>query len=201
MITTLTQSRMVRTQITVRVCSQPQAEEQDSSSTYTHQKHSTCTQEQKITCAHIPSYWFACVRLHKHRGTWLRRSRAPSIAGRATPGWCPVSRDEHLPCRKSMYPHCSRYARWSRVRIEPTRGDARAPLPARARWGAKPGLEHVPCAQSAQQEQRPRSARSTSESAAQLAGTPARPRILPRRALAAEHRRLQARHGAFGGLS
>ena len=82
MIKTLTQSRMVRTQITVRVCSQPQAEEQDSSSTYTHQKHSTCTQEQKITCAHIPSYWFACVRLHKHRGTWLRRSRAPSREGR-----------------------------------------------------------------------------------------------------------------------
>jgi len=126
---------------------------------------------------------------------------APSAAERAESGRCPVPRDEHLPCRKSWYPRGSRYARWSRWRIEPPRGDARAPRPARARWGAKPGLEHVPCAQSAHQEQRPRRARSTSESAAQLAGTPARPRILPRRALAAEHRRLQARHGAFGGLS
>ena len=151
--------------------------------------------------ARLLSYWFACVRLRRHRGTWLRRSMTPSAAERAESGRCPVPRDEHLPCRKSIDPRGSRYARWSRWRIEPPRGDARAPRPARARWGAKPGLEHVPCAQSAQQEQRPRRARSTSESAAQLAGTPARPRILPRRALAAEHRRLQARHGAFGGLS
>ena len=135
-----------------------------------------------------------------HSSSSRHGSRVPRVAEGAESGRSPGWRDEHLSMQVPWHPRNSRRAQWSWGQPEPPRGVGGAPRRARARWRAKTGLEHVPCAKSAQQEQRPRRARSTTDGAAQLAGASASPRIWSRRASGAKNRRLQARHGALGPL-
>ena len=90
--------------------------------------------------AYLLPWRLARVRLRRHRGTWLRRSRVPRVAEGAESGRSPGWRDEHLLDHNLWHPRNSRRARWSWGQPEPPRGVGGAPRRARARWRAKTGL-------------------------------------------------------------